>query len=1115
MAQRLQQKRSSIAGRRPDASYLEPGELAVNTNAGDPGLYFEGNDGSIVKAGPTAVSVSEPASVVGYGNGENWFETGNKELNVWSASKNEWEKVLSPSYGGAEQLIYVGTEFPEATDDLSNDGRSRPFASFNRACMEVARRSILQGRSDEPKQGKFTIVLLPGTNIARNEPGIGMETFNDEVGSFVENQEMTVDLLRKFNPTEGGIVLPRGCSVVGMDPHKCEVHPTFYPRWSREEYENLEPLGSMVPRSCIFYASGDSLINRLSFGDKIKDLSVVNIEGEQGEVAILHTLEPHGVRSLILDGSGTKVLDGDFAYLNYPPLVPRSNEGIKSVEESFYWLEPITDKTLRIRRVIDLSAILRRELPSSYSPGSNPNDFLSLTISLKTHHRLTAIQFASESILTEYYTKIQYAFSDLNFGGAIDDSEVIGSEVNLGISMPDVADPSVDDVTHRVPTVREVSILSNYGMSGLTADGSLVKGMKQMNCFDLRYKSFQNDPDVYEVFYDGFWISLKEATARGSGININEVTDVTALQYLIDKVSLENVRFFFRSIVDVGSKSSGLTHDESETRHYALLAKKDGVIEGINQAVKGGAVAFWAKEGGQLDLENINFRLGMESIRSEGFSGVGTMGGALEAQKGYEVIGIRRPSLVSALELGREANHKVIHFNTTIRSTTNTTIRFYNPINTTALLPYSLRPGSVIWVSDITDGSLHKATISSDGLSKDGLTLNVESSGNTIQGATVENLSVPYIRRFVDPRNYSQRSYYLHVRNTSQSHNPPTSGLVLRYAENQDNKVTQLLEPGRQLDPGENGGWNHLFVVHQSQSFENGNNPNVNPNWNATPDRSSSYYVSLKLSDSFGPWISSEDSARGTSATYESRNFVAEHTDITDTPSMVPTEAKSEWTLSKRGENAQPVGEAYVSDQYVGGVDPLAKYYTESDTYLRGVKCADELYDEPSVVDYDDGTSDFGLKDADNPNVVDQSLIDPNYTHSKTAISRFLAILGYSDDQLKDILGPQFWNDRDLPVEQFAPFDCKGYGLSVGHWPVEFNQPSTVLATGVVWEHPGSLNNSKGLNQYRKSTLNRAMRFDSMNHTVWGGRSSVQGQNQLGETLPLGTDPSRRTDEIF
>ena len=239
MAQRLQQKRSSIAGRRPDASYLEPGELAVNTNAGDPGLYFEGNDGSIVKAGPTAVSVSEPASVVGYGNGENWFETGNKELNVWSASKNEWEKVLSPSYGGAEQLIYVGTEFPEATDDLSNDGRSRPFASFNRACREVARRSILQGRSDEPKQGKFTIVLLPGTNIARNEPGIGMETFNDEVGSFVENQEMTVDLLRKFNPTEGGIVLPRGCSIVGMDPHKCEVHPTFYPRWSREEYENL------------------------------------------------------------------------------------------------------------------------------------------------------------------------------------------------------------------------------------------------------------------------------------------------------------------------------------------------------------------------------------------------------------------------------------------------------------------------------------------------------------------------------------------------------------------------------------------------------------------------------------------------------------------------------------------------------------------------------------------------------------------------------------------------------------------------------------------------------------------------------------------------------------
>ena len=67
MAQRIQNKRSSIAGKRPDGSYLEPGELALNTNASDPGVYFEVNDGSVVKAGPTYIGDSQPLSNIAYG----------------------------------------------------------------------------------------------------------------------------------------------------------------------------------------------------------------------------------------------------------------------------------------------------------------------------------------------------------------------------------------------------------------------------------------------------------------------------------------------------------------------------------------------------------------------------------------------------------------------------------------------------------------------------------------------------------------------------------------------------------------------------------------------------------------------------------------------------------------------------------------------------------------------------------------------------------------------------------------------------------------------------------------------------------------------------------------
>ena len=144
MAQRIQLKRSSIPGKRPDGSYLQAGELALNTNTSDPGVFFETNTGAIAKVGPTAVSVDAPNTEVGYGPGENWLDTGNNTFKVYSEAASAWITAQSPTFSGSTKLIFVGTDFPEATDDLSNDGSARPFATLNRAVIEVGRRSILQ-----------------------------------------------------------------------------------------------------------------------------------------------------------------------------------------------------------------------------------------------------------------------------------------------------------------------------------------------------------------------------------------------------------------------------------------------------------------------------------------------------------------------------------------------------------------------------------------------------------------------------------------------------------------------------------------------------------------------------------------------------------------------------------------------------------------------------------------------------------------------------------------------------------------------------------------------------------------------------------------------------------
>ena len=117
MAQRIQLKRSSIAGRRPDGSYLEPGELALNSNASDPGLFFEANNGTIIKAGPTAIGVKEPTTAVGYGQGETWYDDGNGTFNVYSAEAEKWFEAYATPYGGSTTLLYVGSQFPEASEE--------------------------------------------------------------------------------------------------------------------------------------------------------------------------------------------------------------------------------------------------------------------------------------------------------------------------------------------------------------------------------------------------------------------------------------------------------------------------------------------------------------------------------------------------------------------------------------------------------------------------------------------------------------------------------------------------------------------------------------------------------------------------------------------------------------------------------------------------------------------------------------------------------------------------------------------------------------------------------------------------------------------------------------
>lgn len=78
MASVLKHLRSSTADKRPTASGLADGQLAINTASGTPGLYFEDSAGNIVKVGPahvgTAAPNASPAGSTGNSKGELWVD---------------------------------------------------------------------------------------------------------------------------------------------------------------------------------------------------------------------------------------------------------------------------------------------------------------------------------------------------------------------------------------------------------------------------------------------------------------------------------------------------------------------------------------------------------------------------------------------------------------------------------------------------------------------------------------------------------------------------------------------------------------------------------------------------------------------------------------------------------------------------------------------------------------------------------------------------------------------------------------------------------------------------------------------------------------------------------
>lgn len=996
MADKIILKRSSILGKRPSNQVIQPGEIALNTNSEDPGAFFEVSDGNVVKIGPTAVLPYPPADLPE--KGESWLDTGDGTLKIGAidqeTAKKVWRSVSAPFLGGGGNIVFVAPEFEYSTDSLLNDGQALPFQTVARAILELSKVYISNALSGFPltvESNRYTVILAPSRTPANNGPGASLDNFNVDFSSDSSVTVTTSDL-EQFNSETGGIIIPSGISIKGMDLRKSEIRPTYVPTYLNSSY----PVGSQgenQPITSIFKCGGNVLASDFSALDKTESSIVISAYSEQS-LAVFKNKRPHGF------GFNDKVT------VSFDPTVDQSTGTftagtyyvIPRDTYSFY-LSSGSQTVAQPEAYVAYSALPLFE--DNYSPK------LLVQTSLKSAHRLRVFSNATLQEIGDYYTKVQRAFSSF-FGGKVTPGESLvnkGDYVIVGPTSPYPGNESSNTVSNSSFYADQVNMRSQYGMCWGDFDGDLVSGFKSVIAYASTAISIQNDPCVYEIYTtlvnpdtglpEQKWWNLTLAQYLSTPVEQRpaSITDVSTSDQLelLNTTPINNIRYHYDNLLGPEGKSLGIVDIDRDFRHFGFRIVNGAYGQFQSVYTIGPAIGVWALNGGICSLTNSTSNFGSVAFKAEGFYGINTIGGANPNAKGFVFEGIQRPLALTKSQVESVENKRILSLGGRI---TNIQLSSLDPsiqeISLNAdflpcyLLPYSLKPGSAIWVE--TEDCTYRGFLATDGGPTviTGIddpasfaTLRVRSSDSTIPNDPdlLPVLGVPYIRRFSDPRQDFERSYSFYLRNTLPNAIAPQVGGVLRLNQTSQQLGSSSLRPNVQLDPGVLGGWGRVFTVDAVETGGLGSSPQFNYVIGDT-NQDLTYYVAVTATDYSRPWGQGNEFKLpyGSYTTFRNRNWYAAENNLWSSVyygnassftenfgpfSIAPVEPCSTFVDTSVLEKQDLVSEtyqgSYAEDSY------LSKSGYLEQTYFRGATDPYPTFSTNSVYDDDDSSESLGL----------------------------------------------------------------------------------------------------------------------------------------------------------
>ena len=510
------------------------------------------------------------------------------------------------------RILYVSPSDLDATDSITNSGNSlaRPFKTVQRALIESARFSYQTGDGNDLIE-RTTILLMPGDHEIDNRPGFAIQSngsaiiLTDANGGTQPNSSISLDLgsnfdlsdpnniLYKFNSVEGGAIVPRGTSIVGLDLRKTKIRPKYVPN----------PTDDDIATAAIFRITGTCYMWQFSVFDgkgevftdptDLTGSNKSNATFSHHKLTIFEYADGVNVTSTGLtdlqmyyaklsnayDSSSTRPIDGDDKF-------PTNPQGFEPKRPEFeivgaFAADPLEIDSIQAGDGVDLSNVVTVRTKKAHKlttdtpikiGGVNPQAYNISTL-------------VSTVVDNKTFTYLLPSF-DANL-------QTPGDSTNAEVTI------ETDTVSGASPYVFNISMRSVYGMNGMKADGAKATGFRSMVVAQFTGVSLQKD--------DRAFVKYNETNRSYDAISYTK-TDGGALA---TKSSSTNPS----TIYHLDPKA--IYRKGWENCHITIT--NDSIMQIVSVFAIGYNKHFTAINGADASITNSNSNFGQLALVSEGF----------------------------------------------------------------------------------------------------------------------------------------------------------------------------------------------------------------------------------------------------------------------------------------------------------------------------------------------------------------------------------------------------------------------------------------------------------------------------------------------------------------